>query len=292
MPLELIEDAKGDSRNAQFLALASDLSYLSQAEGAEAFRTQLGLEAQLISMGNTQVYVATNNDHIVVAFRGTESPTTIDGLKDWLLTDAANLLIQPEGDIGTDFAAAGVAARWHEGFMKALASVWDPLTEAVQAERKKNDRPIWITGHSLGGALALLATWRFKRKFVPVHQTYTFGAPMVGNAETAEAIDRELPERIFRYVNDKDPVPMLPTLSLLANGYRHCQKEIVLGIATAAGAATVTAVEFFQHWAGKTADGVLQGTLIDDIWLGMQERVGAHLMENYRSRVAELFKKE
>jgi hypothetical protein len=93
-------------------------------------------------------------------------------------------------------------------------------------------------------------------------------------------------------VNDKDPVPMLPTLSLLANGYRHCQKEIVLGIAAAAGAATVTAVEFFQHWAGKTADGVLQGTLVDDIWNGMQERVGAHLMENYRNRVAELFKKE
>jgi hypothetical protein len=292
MPLELIEDAKGDSRNAQFLALASDLSYLSQEEGAEAFRTQLGLEARLISVDNTQVYVATNNDHIVVAFRGTESPTTIDGLKDWLLTDAANLLIQPEGDIGTDFAAAGVAARWHEGFMKALASVWDPLLEAVQAERKKSDRPIWVTGHSLGGALALLATWRFKRKFVPVHQAYTFGAPMVGNAETAEAIDRELPDRVFRYVNDKDPVPLLPTLSLLANGYRHCQKEIPLGMVAAAGAEVVTAVEFFKQWAGKTADGVIHATLIDDIWHGMQERIGAHLMENYRNRVAELFKKE
>src|SRR5215471_14982091 len=204
MPLELIEDAKGDARNAHFLALASDLSYLSQAEGAEAFRSQLGLEARLISVGNTQVYVATNNDHIVIAFRGTESPTTIDGLKDWLLTDAANLLIQPEGDLGTDFAAAGVAARWHQGFMKALSCIWDPVTETVLAERKKSDRPIWITGHSLGGALALLAAWRFKRKFVPIHQIYTFGAPMVGNGETAEAIDRELPDRIFRYVNDED----------------------------------------------------------------------------------------
>jgi putative lipase involved disintegration of autophagic bodies len=122
--------------------------------------------------------------------------------------------------------------------MKALADIWDPVMETVQAERKKNDRPIWITGHSLGGALALLAAWRCKRKFVPVHQIYTFGAPMVGNVETAEAIDRELPDRIFRYVNDHDPVPKLPSLSLLANKYGHCQKEIGLGIAAGAGAAT------------------------------------------------------
>src|SRR5262249_54049453 len=101
MPLQLIEDAKNDPRNAQFLALASDLAYLPEAEGAAAFRTQLGLEARLISVGNTQVYVATNDEHIVTAFRGTEAPTCIDGLKDWLLTDAANMLIQPQGDLGT-----------------------------------------------------------------------------------------------------------------------------------------------------------------------------------------------
>jgi hypothetical protein len=291
MPLELIEDAKGDSRNAQFLALASDLAYLPENEGAEAYRTKLGLNARLISVGNTQVYIATNDDHIVLAFRGTESPTTIDGLKDWLLTDAADLLIQPQGDLGTDFAAAGVAARWHDGFIKALASIWDTLLETVKVERKKSDRPIWITGHSLGGALAVLAAWRFKRKFIPINQIYTFGGPMVGNAETAEAIDRELSGRIFRYVNDQDPVPKLPTLSLLANGYRHCQKEIVLGIATAAGEATSSAVEFFQHWASKAVDGVIQGQLIDDIWQGMKDRVGAHAIENYRNKVAELFQK-
>src|SRR5215471_9510549 len=102
MSLELVEDAKNDSRNAQFLAVASDLAYLPQAQAAEAFKTQLGLDAKLFSVGNTQAYVATNDDHIVVAFRGTEAPNSIDGLKDWLLTDASNLLIQPSGDLGTD----------------------------------------------------------------------------------------------------------------------------------------------------------------------------------------------
>jgi hypothetical protein len=291
MALELIEDAKGDVRNAQTLALASDLAYLPAAEGAEAFRSQLGLDARLFSVGNTQAYLATNDDHIVIAFRGTESPATIDGLKDWLLTDAVNLLILPEGDLGTDFAAAGVGAKWHMGFMKALADIWDPLSEAVAAELKKSERPIWVTGHSLGGALAVLAAWRFKRKFVPVHQIYTFGAPMVGNSVTAEAIDREFADKIYRYVNAPDPIPKLPTVSLIANQYGHCQKEMVLGAAEAAGAAATSAVEFFQQMAGRTADGVLHGTLIDDIWKSLQERVGAHAMENYRNLVAGLLKK-
>src|ERR1043166_1918967 len=114
MPLELYEDAMGDIRNARALAVASDLAYFPQAEGGPLFKEQLGLDATLASVGNTQAYVAQNESHIVVAFRGTESPTAIDGLKDWLLTNAANLLIVPEGRLGTDLAAAGVGARFHQ----------------------------------------------------------------------------------------------------------------------------------------------------------------------------------
>jgi predicted lipase len=291
MTLELFEDAKRDPRNAQALGLASDLAYLAEAEGKEAFQKELGMEARLFSVGNTQAYLATNDDHILVAFRGTEAPTSIEGLKDWLLTDAVNLLIVPEGDLGTDFQAAGVGARWHLGFMKALGDIWGPLVEAIEAERKKSDRPLWLTGHSLGGALALLAAWRLKRKFVPVHQVYTFGAPMVGNEDTAKAIDREMPDKIFRYVNDEDPIPHLPTVSLVANAYAHCQKETVLGAVAATGQSASSAVALFKQMASKSADGILKGTLIDDVWKGLQERVGAHAMECYRNHLADLFKK-
>jgi hypothetical protein len=285
MPLELIEDAKGDPRNAQTLAVASDLAYLPAEAGAEAYKSQLGLDARLISVDNTQVYLATNNDHIVVAFRGSEAPTSIDGLKDWLLNDAANLLIVPQGRLGTDLMAAGVGARFHQGFVTALANVWEPLFAAVEAERKKNDRPLWITGHSLGGALALLAAWMFKRKFVSVHQVYTYGGPMIGNAEATKALDREFPDKIYRYVNAPDPVPKLPTISLLANDYSHCLNEVGLG-STAAGSAT----DFFKQFSSKAVDGVLHATLIDDIWKGINERVNAHLMDAYRDLIKGLSK--
>jgi predicted lipase len=229
MPLELIEDALGDPRNAQFLAQASNLAYEAEAEGSRRFREELGMDARLFSVGNTQAYLAVNDDHIVVAFRGTESPATIEGLKDCLLSDAANLLIVPEGRLGTDLAAAGVGARFHQGFVNAIDAIWEPLFAAVVAEREKKDRPIWLTGHSLGGALALLAAWLFRRKFIAIHQIYTFGGPMIGNKDAIQALDKEYAGKIFRYVNGPDPVPQLPTMSLLGNHYGHCEKEMVLG---------------------------------------------------------------
>ena len=57
-------------------------------------------------------------------------------------------------------------------------------------------------------------------------EVVTFGAPMVGNAAAAEAFARELPNRVFRYVDVEDPVPLLPTVSLVANTYRHCMNEV------------------------------------------------------------------
>src|SRR5262249_23648569 len=292
--LELIEDAAGDPRNAAALAIASDVAYLPESEGVEAFRSQFGMEARLLSVGNTQVYVAANDDHIVAVFRGTESPLSIYGLKGWLLTDAANLLIVPEGRLGTDLAAAGVSARFHQGFVKAIGDIWEPLLEAIEAERAKSERPIWLTGHSLGGALALLAGWLLRRKFISVHQIYTFGGPMIGNDAVVQAFAREFPHKIFRYVNSPDPLPQLPTISLIANHYAHCGAETLLGAvaAAAAGEAAETTVDLFKLLAGKAVDGVLNATLIDELWNTIQQRIDAHSMIHYQELVAALSPKE
>ena len=57
MSMSLNDSAAGDVRNALFLASACDLAYYNEPEGPAKFRSELGLEAKLISVDNTQVYV-------------------------------------------------------------------------------------------------------------------------------------------------------------------------------------------------------------------------------------------
>ena len=215
--------------HGHYLATACDLAYYTEEVARPKFRDELNLEVRLISIDNTQAYICENEGSIVVAFRGSESPASLDGFKDWLLTNARNFLVLPEGRIGTDFAAAGVGARFHRGFMMALAEIWEQLYIAVDEALSRKERPLWITGHSLGGAIALLAAWRLHQKFLPIHQICTFGAPMIGNDAAAEAYHREFPGKIFRYVDASDLVPRLPTMSLFSNEYGHVQEEIILG---------------------------------------------------------------
>ena len=108
MSVALNEDSPGSQENARILAVAADLAYEPQETGASKFQNQLGMQARLISVGNTQAWVAGDKHNLIVAFRGTEAPNSLEGLKDWLLTDALSLLIVPEGRLGTDLAAAGV----------------------------------------------------------------------------------------------------------------------------------------------------------------------------------------
>lgn len=279
--MTLTPDAAGDFNNAMFLGHAASLAYLSSDQGPEQFQTDLGLTAKLISVGNTQAYVCTNDRDLVVAFRGSESPATIDGFKDWLLTNANNYLVLPEGEVGRDFESAGVGARFHRGFMEAIAAIWEPLFAAVDAAKQENDRLLWVTGHSLGGALALMGAWRFQENFLDVHQVYTFGAPMIGNVAAAEALQERFPNKIFRFVDDGDMVPRLPTMSLIANEYKHCLTEIDL----TTEAASATSV--IQNLATKAVDGMLNLTVIDDLWQSLHGSIEAHLMPNYLSKIGK-----
>ena len=272
-----------DFHNAHYLATACDLAYYSADKGRAEFKSKLGLEAELVSVGNTEVYVGHNPESIVVAFRGSETPNSLDGVKDWLLTNAKNFLIQPEGAIGTDFVAAGVGARFHSGFMDALNDIWAPLFAATDARFQEAERPVWVTGHSLGGALALLAAWRFSRNFIPVHQVYTFGAPMIGNDVAAKALEREFPNRIFRCVDDRDIVPKLPTFSLFSNEYWHCLQEVLLST----GQAEHSAHSVLQAVADRAKQKILDATLVDEVWGKVTQGIGCHLMGNYLARISE-----
>ena len=154
MPLD--SSIPGHLANVQLLARACQFAYLPEAEGAAAFQAELGMTARLISVDNTQAYLATDEQSVVVAFRGSQAPTSLDGFKDWLLTNANNLLValaygQSKLYSGAVNATKAKEAALTVGYtMGALtpkftyAHVWDTKTSGVKADDGINQYVIGV----------------------------------------------------------------------------------------------------------------------------------------------------
>ena len=79
--------------------------------------------------------------------------------------------------------AKGIQRNWtdeeddckvHRGFNAALKSVWTDVVAEIRRLRT-NNQTIWVTDHSLGGALATLAAARLQLEDkIPVSGLYTF----------------------------------------------------------------------------------------------------------------------
>ncbi|MGD8859268.1 MAG: lipase family protein [Myxococcales bacterium] len=151
-----------------------------------------------------------------LAFRGTE-PTN---LVNWL-TDAD---VAPRS-----FGGRGSV---HRGFYTNLRSIWEDvsiaLNQAMDGEGEGGDngggnghgasRPLqrlYITGHSLGGAMAVLAGARIlvegnERWRGALSGIYTFGQPAVGDASFARQFESDLGRLLYRHEFRADAVPRLP----------------------------------------------------------------------------------
>lgn len=149
---------------------------------------------QLISYKHTWVTVAANDSHVVIAFKGTNNKHVTDLVAD------ADLWPHVNGN------------SWvHRGF-KRRAEKLLPSIERYLANHQ--NKAIYITGHSLGGALALFTTCVLEQKgFSPI-TIFTFGCPKVGNSAYVNLIK----STHYRFVNCTDFVPKMP-LALM--GYKH-----------------------------------------------------------------------
>lgn len=149
----------------------------------------------------TQVFLAERKaDNIaVLAFRGTQIDKCCD----------------IKTDIEFKFYRDKYGVRIHCGFEKAFASVEKGVVREVD-KLEQGKTALYITGHSLGGALALMAAYKLSSDSVAA--CYTFGSPRVGNSEFKSKI--KVP--IYRVVNANDIVPRLPFLILtLKKSYIH-----------------------------------------------------------------------
>lgn len=132
---------------------------------------------------------------MIVSFRGTETP------EDWL-KDFDSLAV-PFGDIN----GSGLI---HQGFAAVYLTIRNSVIAGVDAA-KVNATSMWVTGHSLGGAVALLSALDFAKNAVPplAPQLYTFAGPRVGDDTFKNLFDAAIP-LCYRVFNRWDIVPQLP----------------------------------------------------------------------------------
>ncbi|KAB2039829.1 hypothetical protein ES319_D02G037400v1 [Gossypium barbadense] len=166
---------------------------------------------------------------LVVAFRGTEQARWKDLRTDLMLVPAG---LNPER-IGGDFKQE---VQVHSGFLSAYDSVRIRIISLIKASIGYIDEllepqhrwQVYVTGHSLGGALATLLALELSSsklaKCGAISVTmYNFGSPRVGNRRFAEVYNEKVKDS-WRIVNHRDIIPTVPRLM----GYCHVAQPVYL----------------------------------------------------------------
>jgi triacylglycerol lipase len=134
--------------------------------------------------------------HAVISFTGTASKSV----------GQTNLQYQQVPPLLLNGYQDGVLC--HEGFYSIYSSIRDQLWNWWN-QNQTWVRTLYITGHSLGGALSTLCGFDFADTQVPELIHYSFAAPRVGNTGFVNTFMDRVPTSL-RINNTEDPIPQLP----------------------------------------------------------------------------------
>jgi len=235
---------------AVFLAEAAQAAYLVAPE--QWAKASGFTRIQAFDRGNIQGFWCAAGDVALLSFRGTSNPAQ------WLRDARFFPVPHPWG-------------RVHVGFIDGIANVetdlaqFDPIACGA--------KHLWITGHSLGGALALIAAARLKMKGFSA-SIYTYGQPRVGLGEFADRFAIELPGRLYRFVNQSDIVTRVPPgllyqhTGIVKRIVRPGVLESVPGVAAPTNAIQdavnrVAGTTILESVRAISASGIVQPVLID-----------------------------
>ncbi|MGB5436060.1 MAG: RICIN domain-containing protein [Maribacter sp.] len=161
-----------------------------------------------------EAMLISTKDYIIIAWRGTDrvsNTTPIVGgaiyeFGEWLETNPDMLLVPPP--------SSNISGLVHEGFNKSIiyGDILGKLANRLR-ELGVENKKLWITGHSLGGAHAQLSALYLKKMYnIQPFAVYAYASPAVGDQALANTLERVLPgTRLQRFIYRNDPVPRLPS---------------------------------------------------------------------------------
>jgi len=195
-PLKFDVNALDSRQNMLFAARLSHLAYLTEdnIKAQIALFGEVSEKVHFIHGKRLFGFVARFPGFAFIAFRGTQTAG------DWL----DNLDIR--------FARTHYGYV-HYGFARCLKSISHQVIPEVKASFEEPQK-VFLTGHSKGGALAVLATAVLTRYGYQPTALYTFGQPMVGDKTFAQWWDANAKSEFFRVVHGRDIVTRMPPNNL------------------------------------------------------------------------------
>jgi hypothetical protein len=181
--------------NAWWLAEISTLVYADGAYSEQRLRKAGYQHIVFFDRAGTYAVAAANDRFAVVAFRGSEIWKRSERF------DPRQVLSDFRTNIDIRLADWEGGGRVHQGFKTALDAVWEEMAPEIERLQDRGLK-IWITGHSLGAALATLAADRLPE----IQGLYTFGSPRVGDKAFQDHFNRPA----YRVVNGDDIVASVP----------------------------------------------------------------------------------
>jgi hypothetical protein len=146
-------------------------------------------------------FVGETKEGIIISFRGTlpPFPVTQDSIADWI----ENIFY---ADTVTN---PNLPGKVHQGFLEALLSLQSNIHKAIHKLDPTHSKPLYMTGHSKGGALAPIAAAYFKGKgLFTANHVVTFAGAKPGDGTFASNYNVAFPNST-NYENYLDVVPFL-----------------------------------------------------------------------------------
>lgn len=109
----------------------------------------------------------------------------------------------------------------HYGFYKQLELVKNELLRELNIIYKKyEDYSLFITGHSLGGALGILFGYYISDIINKYIRVISFGSPRIGNIHFKNSFESKKNIEHIRFINNRDPVVSIPYFWYYHVGYK------------------------------------------------------------------------
>jgi triacylglycerol lipase len=149
----------------------------------------------------SDAFVLENDTDVIVVCRGTE--------------------VQQISDVKADLSISktnALVGKIHIGFNHYVDKIWPGILSRGVNARTEN-KMLWLTGHSLGAAMATIMAYRFATYDLAATPAglFTYGSPRVGNRKFVNYFNN-LPFEHHRWVNDGDIVTKIP----FAPFFYHC----------------------------------------------------------------------